>query len=74
MADLGKYKEETNIRLVIGAVILLFVVGDGLIFVIYGARSALMGLICLTIGFVPILLVVFVLKIMDWSVKRANRE
>lgn len=74
MSDLGKYKNETNLRLILGAMILLFLVGDGLIFYIYGASSALMGLICMILGFVPILLVVIVLKIVDWSVKRANRE
>jgi magnesium-transporting ATPase (P-type) len=74
MRDLKKYKHETNIRMVIGAVLLLFLVGDGLIFIIYGSGPALMGLVCLIVGLVPILLIALVIKIFTWSVERANRE
>ena len=74
MRDLNKYKRETNIRLVVGAVILIFLIGDGLIFLIYGKGPGMMGLICLLIGMVPVLLIALVIFIFDWSVKRANRE
>jgi hypothetical protein len=74
MRDLSKFKRETNIRLVIGAVILIFLIGDGLIFLIYGTGPGLMGLICLLIGMVPVLLIALVIYFFDWSVKRANRE
>lgn len=74
MRDLNKYIRETNIRLIVGALILIFIIGDGLIFLIYGSGPAWMGLICLLIGLVPVLLIIMIINIIDWSVKRANRE
>ena len=71
--DLRKYAQQTNLRLIVGAVLLLFVVGDGLIYLIYGPQSALMGLICLGIGLAPIGLILLSFMIIDWVVKRANR-
>jgi len=72
--DLRKYARQTNIRLAAGALLLLFVVGDGLIYLIYGAGPAVMGLLCLAGGMVPIVLVVAILFIMEWITKRANPD
>jgi len=74
MRDLNKYKRDTNTRLVIGAVVLIFLIGDGLIFLIYGTGPGLMGLTCLFIGLIPVLLISLVIYIIDWSVKRADRD
>jgi hypothetical protein len=74
MRDLNKYKRETNKRLVIGAIVLIFLIGDGLIFLIYGTGPGLMGLTCLLVGLVPVLLISLVIYFFDWSVKRANRN
>lgn len=72
--DLRSYMKDTNTRLVIGALILLFVVGDGLIWLIYGFGAAVMGLLCMLGAFVPIGLIFFFLNLSDWIVKRANRN
>jgi hypothetical protein len=72
--DLRHYGRQTEFRLVLGALLLLFVVGDGLIYFVYGGPAALMGLICLAAGLAPVLLILLSLAIMDWVVKRANRE
>ncbi len=74
MRDLRRYARQTNLRLIVGALLLVFVIGDGLIYVIYGPASALMGLICLLAGLSPILLILLALALMDWIVKRANRD
>ena len=74
MRDLNKYKRETNTRLVIGGIVLIFLIGDGLIFIIYGTGPGLMGLTCLLIGLIPALLITLVIYFLDWSVKRANRD
>jgi len=74
MRDLNKYMRETRIRLIIGAVSLIFLLGEGLIFLIYGKGPGLMGLICLFVGMVPVLLITLVIYVFDWSVKHANRE
>jgi hypothetical protein len=72
--DLRKYSKQTNIRLVVGFLLLVFIVGDGLIYFFYGAGSALTGLLCLAGAMVPVLLIVAFLALADWIVKRANRE
>jgi len=72
--DLRKYARQTNTRLLVGFMLLLFLVGDGLIYAFYGRESAIMGLICLAAGTAPLLLIGLVLWGMEWVVKRANRE
>jgi len=72
--DLRKYARQTNVRLVIGALLLLFLVGDGLIYFIYGKGAALLGLFCILAGMVPVLLTVLVLLLFDWMRKRIDHE
>lgn len=72
--DLRKYARNTNIRLLIGFVLLLFVVGGSLIYIIYGPRGALFGFLCLLAGLTPLLLISLLLWGMEWIVKRANEE
>ena len=74
MRDLNKYKRETNTRLIIGAVVLILLIGDGLIFIIYGTGPGFMGLTCLLAGLAPVLLIALVIYFINWSVKHANRE
>ena len=70
--DLRQYARQTNVRLAIGAVILLFGVGIGLIYLIYGPGAAGIGLLCLLGSLVPIALIFIALFGMDWIVKRAR--
>jgi hypothetical protein len=72
--DLRKYMKDTNARLIVGALALLFFVGDGLIWLIYGFGAAVMGLLCMLGAFVPIGLILLFLNLSDWIVKRANRD
>lgn len=72
--DLRKYVRQTNVHLIAGALILLFVVGDGLIYLFYGASAAVMGLLCLFVGLTPVLLVTLIILLLDWITKRANRD
>lgn len=72
--DLRKYAQQTNVRLGVGALLLLFIVGDGLIFLIYGPGAAVTGLLCLGGAVLPILMIAAALWFMEWIVKRANRE
>ncbi|MEI8130822.1 MAG: hypothetical protein WCG34_00210 [Leptolinea sp.] len=74
MRDLRKYASQTTTRLIVGGILILFLVGDGLIFLMYGAGAAGMGFLCLGAGMVPILSIVLVIWIMDWIVKRANKN
>lgn len=71
--DLRKYASQTNTRLIVGALALLFVVGDGLIYLFYGRGAAFMGLLCLMAGIVPIALTLIVLALLNWISKHADR-
>jgi hypothetical protein len=72
--DLRSYMKDTNVRLIFGALAMLFIVGDGLIWIIYGFGAAVMGLLCMLGAFVPIGLIFLLLNLSDWIVKRANRD
>jgi TM2 domain-containing membrane protein YozV len=72
--DLRHYARQTNVRLLIGFVLLLFLVGDGLIYLFYGREAALMGLVCLLSALAPVLLILIALWIIDWIARRANSD
>ena len=74
MRDLRKYAQQTDRRLIVGGLLILFVVGDGLIYLIFGQQAALAGLICLLIGLIPLVLIWISLALISWLVRRANRE
>ena len=72
--DLRKYASQTYVRLGIGALILIFTVGDGLIYAFYGKNAAVLGLLCLLAGLLPVIIIALIIFVMDWIVKRANRD
>lgn len=72
--DLRKYARQTSVQLAFGAILLLFLVGDGLIYFIYGKGAALMGLSCLLIGLAPLVIIVLLMLLLNWVVKLANRD
>jgi hypothetical protein len=74
MTDLKKFDNQTITRLIAGGIGILFLVGDGLIYLIYGQQAAMMGLLCLLGAMVPIGLIMGVIWFMDWIVKRAHRN
>jgi hypothetical protein len=59
--------------LIVGALALLFLVGLGLIFLIYGKGAVFTGLLCIIGGLIPIVLIVVALAIIDLIVKK-NRD
>ena len=72
--DLRKYARSSNFQLAVGAFALLFVVGLGLIYLIYGKGAALMGLACMLVGLTPVALILIILFFVDRILKRAGRE
>jgi hypothetical protein len=72
--DLRKYARQTNVRLIVGALLVLLLIGDGLIYLLYGSGAAVTGLLCIGIGLTPVLLVLLFLFVLDWITKRANGE
>ena len=72
--DLRRYARQTNARLIIGGILLLYLVGGGLIYIFYGKSAALTGLACLTLGLAPVVLVWLILWVMEKVVEKANRD
>jgi hypothetical protein len=70
--DLREYAKSTQTRLIAGFLLLVFIVGDGLIFLLYGKGAGLAGLICLLGVMLPILLIVFFLWIADRFIENRN--
>ena len=67
--DLRQYARQTNFRLLVGFIILLLVVGDGLIYIFYGKSAAATGLFCILAGLVPVILLVVVFWIIGVILK-----
>jgi hypothetical protein len=59
--DLRRYARDTNVRLFVGFLLILFLVGDGLIWAIYGREAAILGMVCLLAGLFPLLLIALAL-------------
>lgn len=72
--DLRKYAASTNFRLIVGAFVLLFVVGLGIIGLIYGFKAALFGFLCLLGGMVPIVLILIFWFGLDVLLKKINKD
>jgi hypothetical protein len=72
--DLRQYSKQTNIQLIIGFLIVLFIIGDGLIYFFYGQAAAIMGVICLLAGLSPVILIFVALWVIDWIAKRNKLE
>ncbi len=74
MRDLRRYAETTTRRLVLGAVLLIFLLGDGLVWLIYGERAGRAALVCSGLGLAPILLVLAALEVLSWVARSARRD
>jgi hypothetical protein len=72
--DLRKYTSQTNVQLIVGALVLLFIVGLGLISWLYGLKAALMGFLCLLGALIPVGLIVLSINGLDAILKKINKE
>ena len=72
MRDLREYAKQTGVRFVLGAFILLFIVGVGLIWLIYGKEAAGMGLMCLMAALFPVILILSIFVFIDWILSRVR--
>jgi uncharacterized SAM-binding protein YcdF (DUF218 family) len=72
--DLRKYARQTNIRLFLGFLLLLLLVGDGLIYVIYGPQAAVLGVVCILAGLAPLVLIWAVLMLLEFIVRRSKED
>jgi hypothetical protein len=72
-SDLRRYARQTSVRLVVGFILLLFLVGDGLIWYFYGRGAALFGLLCILGGLGLFALIGGILWVMERIAKTADR-
>jgi hypothetical protein len=70
--DLREYAKQTNVRLVLGALLLLMIVGVGLIWFFYGEGAASFGLFCIFAGLSPVVLIVLVFWGIEWILRHAR--
>ena len=70
--DLRDYAKKTNIQLAVGAFLLLFIIGLGLIWLIYGGGAASFGFFCLMAGLAPIVIIVLIFLGIEWILKSAR--
>jgi energy-converting hydrogenase Eha subunit E len=70
--NLRQYARQTNVRLLIGFGFILFIIGDSLIFFIYGREAAILGFICLLAGLFPLVLIGLALRLMEKVLDRAQ--
>lgn len=68
--DLRKYARSTQRRLILGLIGIAFLIGDGLIWIIYGQNAGRLALICTAIALVPALLIALLLFISEWLVRK----
>ena len=72
--DLREYSKSTTVRLFLGFVILLIVVGLGLIYLFYGKGAIFTGLLCVLGGLAPIGLIFLFLIIINKIVEKNRKE
>lgn len=72
--DLRAYARGTQLRLIFGGLVIVVVIGNGLIWLIYGDGAVQMAMLCTAIGLAPGLLIIGWLLLMEWIVKRARDE
>jgi hypothetical protein len=71
--DLRRYARSTQARLVIGAIALL-IVGDGLVWWLFGWPTARSALICTGFGLLLALLVAAWFWLLSWFARRAKGD
>ena len=74
MRDLRRYARQTNVRMVTGFLLILFLVGDGLIYAVWGREAAVMGLVCILAGLAPLGLTALILWGIEWVVRMNNED
>jgi len=70
--DPKKYAHQTHIRLIIGVMLIILIIGPLIVNAIYGRNAALSALMCMGGALIPIAVIFISLYLLDWVVKRRN--
>ncbi len=71
--DLRSYARSTTVRLVVGGLALVFLIGDGLVYFIYGREAFGTAILCTLLGLAPVALIWIFLTVLEWIARRADR-
>jgi len=72
--DLRGYAHNTNVQLLVGFFLILLIIGEGLIYIMYGSGAALVGLLCILGGLAPLILIGLAFLVIQWILKRADQD
>jgi hypothetical protein len=72
--DLRHYARQTSVQLFVGFLLILLIVGEGLIYLLYGSNAAMVGLLCIAGGLAPLILIAIFFLIVQWILKRAEQD
>jgi len=72
--DLRAYARATQRKLVLGAVLLLLLVGTGLIAFFQGSQAIFGALLCFAAVLIPVALVFLSLQLIDWAARRGRGD
>ncbi|MGE5124556.1 MAG: hypothetical protein ACM3H7_08560 [Acidobacteriaceae bacterium] len=72
--DLRQYARQTNFRLALGFLLVLFIIGDGLIYIFYGRSAAITGVLCLLAALSPVTLILLALWAIDRIVRHSRQD
>ena len=72
--DLRRYAGTTQSRLVLGVILLIFLVGDGLVFVLFGVEAGQYALLCTALGLLPLIVIFALLWFLGWIAGRGRNE
>ncbi len=74
MRDLRRYAQSTTRRLLLGGLLLVFLVGDGLVWLIYGDAAGRAALLCSGLGIGLLVLIFAALEVVSRAARKAREE
>ena len=72
--DLRTYARSTQLRLALGGILLIFVVGGGLIWWLYGWRTSRTALLCTGIALVPVVAILVWFQVLSWLSRKGRGD
>jgi hypothetical protein len=72
--DLRAYARSTQVRLALGGLLLMVLVGNGLIWWIYGPAAVRASLLCTAVGLGPVVLIVIGLELLAFIARKAGKR
>lgn len=68
--DPRAHSKQTSIHLIFGGIGILFLIGDGLVYFIYGPAAAISGFLCLGAGLLPVVIIMGIFWVMEKVVNK----